>query len=93
EHSGSLQVLWNRGSLDGALVVTHGGSRADLLPVFPYDRLVTGSYTTLDLNAGISLGALTPWVKLENLLDEEYEEVRGFPAPGRRAIVGLRYSR
>jgi outer membrane cobalamin receptor len=32
----------------------------------------------------------TPFVKVENLRDARYEEVRGYAAPRRRVIFGLR---
>jgi vitamin B12 transporter len=33
---------------------------------------------------------LTPYVRLENLLDEDYEEVSGFTTPGFSGVGGLR---
>ena len=30
-----------------------------------------------------------PYVRVENLFDEEYEEVNGFTSPGRVAVVGV----
>ncbi len=35
---------------------------------------------------------LEPYLRLENLFDEEYEEVNGFTSPGAVAVVGLRFS-
>ena len=36
------------------------------------------------------LKALDLTARIQNVLDEEYAEVRGFPAPGIQALVGLR---
>lgn len=33
---------------------------------------------------------LAPYVRLENLLDEDYEEVNGFTTPGFQGVVGVR---
>jgi vitamin B12 transporter len=33
--------------------------------------------------------ALSPWIRVTNLLGREYAEVNGFPAPGRRFLAGL----
>jgi outer membrane cobalamin receptor len=38
------------------------------------------------------LGALVPYVRIENVTDEQYEEVLGFASPRRRALLGLRYT-
>ena len=43
--------------------------------------------------------SLARWVPVEarlrvtNALDRRYQEVKGYPAPGRRITVGLAYSR
>lgn len=48
------------------------------------------SYTTFDLAASFrATRALEPYARVENVLDEEYREVAGFPAPGRTWVVGL----
>jgi outer membrane cobalamin receptor len=33
--------------------------------------------------------ALSARVRVENITDRSYEEVRGYPAPGRRVMLGL----
>lgn len=48
------------------------------------------SYTTLDLAASLqATQRLEPYARVENVLDEDYREVAGFPAPGRTWIAGL----
>ncbi len=49
-------------------------------------------YERVDLALGYELkgGRVEPYLRLENLLDEEYEEVNGFTSPGSVAVVGVR---
>jgi vitamin B12 transporter len=92
EHSGSAGLWWAAGRVSTGLVVTYGGDRDDVRPVFPFDRLVNEAYTVGKLSAEWDLGAFRPYVAVENVWDEEYEEVAGFASPGRRALIGVRYS-
>jgi vitamin B12 transporter len=76
--------------LTGDLTVLYVGSRDDVDPV-NFERTSAASYTTANLALAYSL-----WDGVEitgrvlNLAGEEYEEVLGYPAPGRRYMVGLR---
>jgi vitamin B12 transporter len=90
KHSGSLALGYRAGAIDGNVVVIRSGERADTLPVAPFARAVNAGYTTVDATVQYRLGKVAPFVKVENLTDEQYEEVLGFASPGRRAIVGLR---
>lgn len=50
------------------------------------------SYTVAMLGAAYRLAGaygLEPYARIENLFDREYEEAAGFPAPGRRYVVGV----
>ena len=59
------------------------GERADFGRDLP-------SHTVVDLAASYRwTDRLAPRVRLENALDEDYEEVAGFPAPERTWVVGL----
>lgn len=91
-HSGSLSAGYGRGPWAAHLVVTHNGSRADLTDLFPYGRVTGDAYTVADLTLQRSFQRVTPYVKLENLSDETYQEVFGYPSPGRRAVIGVRFS-
>ncbi len=58
------------------------------------DRIDAGGsalddYTRLDLSLGYRLEHFEPYLRIENLFDEEYEEVGGFTTPGALAVVGL----
>jgi vitamin B12 transporter len=91
EHSGSLTFAWRSGNLDAALAVIHAGQRVDVLPILPFTHVNNRAYTTADLNLGLHLGGITPFVRLENLRNERYQEVLGFQSPGRRTVVGIRF--
>lgn len=92
EHSGSAGLWWVGRHMSAGLAVTYGGDRDDIRPVFPFDRIVNEAYTAGILSAEWNLGAFRPYVVIENAWDEEYEEVAGFASPGRRALIGVRYS-
>lgn len=92
KHSGSASLGWAASHFSAHFVVTHGGQRDDVRPVFPFDRIVDEAYTVGELGAEWNLGAFRPYVVIENFWDEEYEEIAGFPSPGRRALIGVRYS-
>jgi len=50
-------------------------------------------YTLVNLNAALNATEnLDCYVRLENLLDEDYEEVYGFQTPGLGAHLGVRYN-
>jgi iron complex outermembrane receptor protein len=48
-------------------------------------------YNTLDLGVAARLGGLELEVRVENVLDEYYEQEDGFPQPGRRIWAGVRF--
>jgi vitamin B12 transporter len=92
KHSGALTLGWREGGLDANVSIVRSGARPDILPVAPFSHVTNGAYTTVDANVQLRAGRLTPFVKLENLRNERYEEVLGYPSPGRRAILGLRFA-
>lgn len=95
-HAASLNLTgrWLNRRLVGNLGATYTGERRDdrflLDPPF-VERVKLGSYTLL--NVALSY-ALTPRVtvygRLENALDEDYEDVYGFNTPGSGAFAGVR---
>ncbi len=50
-------------------------------------------YTKVDVHLSYGWRTLKPFVRVENLLDEDYFEVPGFVTPGRTVVVGLRLLR
>jgi vitamin B12 transporter len=47
------------------------------------------SYARFDVFARYDLGRFAPYARLENATDRRYEEVDGYPAPGRRWSAGM----
>jgi vitamin B12 transporter len=90
-HAGSLFLGYRKGIVDTSAVVQYTGARVDVLPVSPYSHVTAGSHTVLDATVQFDLGRFTPYVRVENLTDEDYEEVLGYASPGRRAVVGVRF--
>lgn len=76
-HVGALvQYIGKRDDIDAATYVT-----------FEQD-----SYTVVDLTADYTLNdALTMYVKIENALDEEYQQIDGYATPERSYYAGFRY--
>jgi vitamin B12 transporter len=91
EHSGSLAFGYTRGAINTNVAVIRSGARGDILPVAPYSRVENRGYTTIDINMQYRMSRFAPYVKIENVRDTRYEEVMGYPSPGRRTIIGLRF--
>ena len=92
KHSGGLNLNFNpENSLQLNLGITFVGERFDSdFSGFPFVYEFTPSYKTVRVASSYNL---TEYLKLklriENLLDEEYSEVAGFPSPGRAIYGGL----
>lgn len=91
-NSGSVVLTWRSGAVDTSLVTLRSGGRDDILPIAPFERVNDRGYTTLDANVQMHFERITPYVKIENATDTKYQEVRGYPSPRRRAIVGVRFA-
>lgn len=89
ERTASLVATATPGPLALALTALWVGERADVAPATLL-RWPNPAYQRFDLAAGWRVRSwLEPRVRVENLTDESYEEVLGFPAPRRRLVVGL----
>ena len=74
-----------------ASLVWVGGARTSTRSRSPGCR--RRGFVTANLAVTVPLTrALSARVRVENVADRSYEEVRGYPAPGRRLIVGLETS-
>lgn len=88
KRSASLVLAWRPSWVPAraatlSATVGHVGSR-------PGIGAELDAYTTVDAAASWRLTAhLQPTLRVENLLDEQYEEAVGFPAFGRRVIGGV----
>jgi len=87
KQSASLVLSWRpiqRSTLTAT--VDHVGSR-------PGIGAALDAYTTVGVAASWRLTErIEPTLRVENLLDEQYEEAVGFPAFGRRVIGGVRFT-
>ena len=84
EWSSSLTLLYRAGDWTADLVGRYVGERLDL------ESLELPSYSTLETGVSWAVSdTFAPYGRLVNLLDEEYEEAAGFPAPGRTVVGGL----
>lgn len=60
---------------------------------YPYPTVGLSPYTLVNIYASAPIaGGLKVFLKLENILDEEYESVWGYGTEGRTAVIGVRAS-
>ena len=77
------------GRVTGAFTLVWVGRRADVDPV-TFARVDDPGFLTADAAVAVPLSAaLRLRLRGENLTGRRYEAVRGYPAPGRRLMVGL----
>ena len=90
EHSanfGASYRFFNRVTAHTSLALV--GSRYDYQVVSPYGIVRNGGYAKWDLGlTGDVCKHFQVFVRIENLIDERYEEVIGYPALGRTVIGG-----
>lgn len=91
----SLGVVWQASEKFNLFIRgDHNGEQDDFYfpPVPPfYARVELDDYTLLTIGAERKIGAWgAVYGRIENGLDEDYEEVFGFATPGRTYIFGLR---
>jgi vitamin B12 transporter len=95
-HIGSLTLAWQpRNDLQLTVNAQYNGEQDDqFFPPWPEPSRIVAmdSYTLLSLTATwtVATGAEL-YVRGENLLDEDYEEIYGFRTPGAGGYLGLRY--
>lgn len=88
EESASLVVFVRPGSFTVGGIARYVGDRTD------FGDVALDAYSTLDLSLAWRFAERwEPFVRVDNVLDEEYEEAAGYPAPGLgfRAGIGLRF--
>lgn len=98
EHIASANLNWvflnDRANLN--LNVDYNGEQDDFFypPVPPFqERVELDQFTLVTAAASYQLSSrLQLFARLENALDEDYEEAYGYSTPGRTAYAGLRYS-
>ena len=97
KHTASLNVAWR--ALPNLLINTnaqYNGSQADLyFPPWPtpMETVTMEAYTLVAVHANYSATRqLDIYLKVDNLLDEDYEDVFGYQTLGLGARVGARYN-
>ncbi|MGD2135849.1 MAG: TonB-dependent receptor [Gemmatimonadales bacterium] len=81
---------------DVSAALRYVGERQDRdFSAFPAERITLPAYWVVELGGRAVVlrvpdgPTVTATARVENALDREYEEVFGFPAPGRRMLVGI----
>jgi outer membrane cobalamin receptor len=87
---GGATAQWSDGATTGRLEIVWVGERFDFQIPVP-ERDVADGYAATSLTLSRRFDRLSVFARIDNLLDADYEEFVGFPAPGRSARVGLRY--
>jgi len=92
-HKANVNVAYNYSSKANVSVdMNYVGSREDMdFSTFPAKLVTLSPYTLVDLALSYKVTRyLTVTGRLENLLDQDYEEVAGFGTPGLGAYGGVR---
>ena len=95
EKSGSVSAHYKSINDKGrvSLHVLHNGKNEDSEFIFSttQDRVTLASYTLVNLTASYDLKPnVTVYLRGENLLDDDYQEVFGYQAPGVGVYAGLK---
>ena len=94
-HSGSLNLAWQvMDSLQINTNAQYNGSQTDtFFPPSGSQTVTLDDYTLLNVNANYTATEkLDIYLRLDNLLDDDYEEVFGFQTLGFGASLGVRFS-
>ncbi|MBB3776843.1 vitamin B12 transporter [Erythromicrobium ramosum] len=95
QHIASAALTWRApgDAASATLVVRHNGETPDVAftdPSFVPVRVILDDYTLVNLNARVKLAdGISAFARVDNLLDERYEQVFSFVSPGRSAVVGV----
>lgn len=91
-HKASLNVIWIPiDRLTISATALYVGSQVDGNRSFSIQRLDTDPYFLINLAADYDLGrGVTLFARIDNLLDERYENPTGFQRPGFGAFAGMR---
>lgn len=94
-HIASAALTWSApgDAVSATLVVRHNGAALDDAftdPSFVPVRVRLDDYTLINLNARARLAdGISAFARVDNLLDDRYEQVFSFVSPGRSAVVGV----
>ena len=87
EHSGDVTLAYNNGGpFSGAVLLRFNGTEPNT------DGTDLGSWTRVDLNGRYALSdTLEVYGRIENLLDEDYQQILGYGTPGLSGTFGARW--
>lgn len=94
-HSGSLAVRWSAGRTSLFTNVDARGATLDAEPAFgPSGGLfINPGRTVIDAGGAVrAMRGVEVYARVMNVLNRDFEEVLGFPSPGRTAFVGVRFA-
>jgi outer membrane cobalamin receptor len=94
-HQGSLDAAWSHGRGSAFLQVIVRGTALDIEPAFGASGGLFQNHGHTVANLGGSwrpLRSVELFARVLNLFDRSYEEVLGYPAPGRTAYAGARFA-
>lgn len=95
QHIASAALTWTApvDAASATLVVRHNGATPDVAftdPSFVPVRVNLDDYTLVNVNARVKLAdGISAFARVDNLLNERYEQVFSFVSPGRSAVVGI----
>jgi outer membrane cobalamin receptor len=93
-HSGNIVVSAGVGRLNGTFTARFVGRRTDSDFLFPPLNLTSNpGFATFNVAATFRIHrSATAFARMENLSDKSYQEILGYPAFGRAAYVGMRFT-
>lgn len=94
EHAANLAMDLRRGALTLGAAVSYVGERTDRdFDLFPAPRVELGAYVLASARIAYRITpALEAYARVENGLDEHYQDVVGYATPGRTVHAGIRLS-
>ena len=92
EHSGDVTVGFDPdGPFSGNLLLRYNGEEQDDTDFDGVPDTPVDSWTRIDLNGSYDLNETVElFARIENLLDEDYQQVLGYGTPDRSGYVGVR---
>lgn len=91
DFTASATAAYRIGGTGLSVFVDHTGAQLDT-DFVTFSDVTLDSFTLVGANLSHNVGTFTTYVRAENLLDENYEELVGYRSPGRAVFIGLRAS-
>lgn len=91
---GLLDITWTSDRVRAVLTINGRGDVTDLEPNFASSLYTNPGYVTTMAGASFVIGSgVEVFGRVTNLFNQSYEEVLGYPALGRTAMIGVRVAR